>query len=42
VLETSRNWVKAAGWKISEISAGHDAMVIAPERLAELLDADDA
>jgi len=42
MLETSRNWVKAAGWKMSEIRAGHDAMVIAPERLAELLDTDDA
>jgi pimeloyl-ACP methyl ester carboxylesterase len=42
VLETSRNWVKAAGWKMVEIRAGHDAMVIAPERLAELLDTDDA
>ena len=41
-LETSRNWIKAAGWKTVEIRAGHDAMVIAPERLAELLDTDDA
>ena len=41
-LETSRNWVKAAGWKTIEIRAGHDAMVIAPEGLAELLDADDS
>ena len=41
-LEATRNWVKAAGWKMIEIRSGHDAMVIAPERLAELLDADDA
>jgi hypothetical protein len=41
-LEVSRNWVKAAGWKMIEIRAGHDAMVIAPERLAELLEVDDA
>jgi hypothetical protein len=39
-LETSRNWVKGAGWKMIEIKTGHDAMVTAPERLADLLDAD--
>jgi pimeloyl-ACP methyl ester carboxylesterase len=37
-LEESRHWVKAAGWKTVEISTGHDAMVIAPERLAGLLE----
>jgi pimeloyl-ACP methyl ester carboxylesterase len=42
MLETSRNWVKAAGWKMMEIKSGHDAMVIAPERLADLLETDDA
>jgi pimeloyl-ACP methyl ester carboxylesterase len=42
LLETSRNWVKAAGWKMTEIRTGHDAMVIVPERLAELLDTDSA
>jgi len=42
LLETSRNWVKAAGWKMIEIKSGHDAMVIAPEQLAELLDTDAA
>jgi pimeloyl-ACP methyl ester carboxylesterase len=41
-LEASRNWVKAAGWKTVEIQCGHDAMVIAPDRLADLLDADAA
>jgi pimeloyl-ACP methyl ester carboxylesterase len=41
-LEASRNWVKAAGWKTIEIQCGHDAMVIAPDRLADLLDADSA
>src|SRR5580704_19363923 len=41
-LEASRNWVKAAGWKVIEIKSGHDAMVIAPDRLADLLDADAA
>jgi pimeloyl-ACP methyl ester carboxylesterase len=41
-LEASRNWVKAAGWKTIEIKCGHNAMVIAPDRLADLLDADAA
>jgi pimeloyl-ACP methyl ester carboxylesterase len=41
-LEASRNWIKAAGWKTLEIKCGHDAMVIAPDRLADLLDADAA
>ena len=39
-LETTRNWVKATGWNTLELSAGHDAMVIAPTQLAELLDRD--
>jgi pimeloyl-ACP methyl ester carboxylesterase len=39
-LEASRNWVKAAGWKTIEIKSGHDAMVIAPDRLSDLLDVD--
>ena len=39
-LEASRNWIKAAGWKALEIKSGHDAMVIAPDRLADMLDAD--
>lgn len=37
-LEASRNWVKAHGWKMIEIATGHDAMVSAPDRLAEILD----
>jgi pimeloyl-ACP methyl ester carboxylesterase len=41
-LEASRNWVKAAGWKVMEIKSGHDAMVIAPDGLSDLLDADAA
>jgi pimeloyl-ACP methyl ester carboxylesterase len=39
-LETSRNWVKAAAWKAIEIKTGHDAMVTAPDRLADLLEAE--
>jgi len=27
--EASRKWVKAHGWKMLEIAAGYDAMVIA-------------
>jgi pimeloyl-ACP methyl ester carboxylesterase len=39
-LEASRDWVKAAGWRMVEIRSGHDAMVIAPDRLADILDAE--
>jgi pimeloyl-ACP methyl ester carboxylesterase len=39
-LESSRDWIRTAGWKAVEIKAGHDAMVIAPDRLAEMLDAE--
>jgi hypothetical protein len=39
-LEASRNWAKLAGWKLTEIKAGHDAMVIAPNLLSDLLDAE--
>ncbi len=38
--EASRAWVRAAGWRMVEIATGHDAMVIAPDRLADLLDAE--
>jgi pimeloyl-ACP methyl ester carboxylesterase len=38
--EASRAWVRAAGWKMVEIATGHDAMVSAPDRLADLLDID--
>ncbi len=41
-LEKSHNWAKASGWKIMEIKTGHDAMIIAPQRLADLLDAEAA
>jgi pimeloyl-ACP methyl ester carboxylesterase len=41
-LEATRNWVKAAGWKTLEIRSGHDAMVIAPEGLADMLDTEAA
>jgi hypothetical protein len=40
LAEASRKWVKAHGWKMLEIAAGHDAMVIAPDLLAALLEAD--
>jgi hypothetical protein len=39
-LQSTRNWVKGHGWKTLEIAAGHDAMVIAPDRLAEMLEGD--
>jgi pimeloyl-ACP methyl ester carboxylesterase len=35
---TSRRWVKEAGWRTVELATGHDAMVIAPDSLADLLD----
>jgi pimeloyl-ACP methyl ester carboxylesterase len=38
-LEASRRWARAAGWPVREIAAGHDAMVAAPEALADLLEA---
>jgi pimeloyl-ACP methyl ester carboxylesterase len=41
-LESSRDWVKRHGWKMTEIASGHDAMVIAPDHLAEMLDAESA
>jgi pimeloyl-ACP methyl ester carboxylesterase len=39
-LEASRKWVTAHSWKMLEIAAGHDAMVIAPDLVAALLEAD--
>ena len=39
-LQASRDWVNAAGWKTVEIRTGHDAMVKAPDGLADLLDAE--
>ncbi len=41
-LEKSHNWAKTSGWNVIEIKAGHDAMIIAPDRLADLLDAEAA
>ena len=41
-LQASRDWVKANGMKTVEIRTGHDAMVMVPDRLADLLDADSA
>ncbi len=37
-LAASRDWAKAHGWKMTDIASGHDAMVIAPVLLADLLD----
>ena len=39
-LQASRDWVKKNGMKAVEIKSGHDAMVIAPQGLADMLDAD--
>jgi pimeloyl-ACP methyl ester carboxylesterase len=39
-LQSTRDWVKGHSWKTLEITAGHDAMVIAPDRLAEMLEGD--
>src|SRR5215469_314913 len=39
-LQSTRDWVKGHGWKTLEIAAGHDAMAIAPDRLAEMLEGD--
>lgn len=37
-LKASRDWVTAAGWKMVNIKTGHDAMVTAPDRLADVLE----
>lgn len=37
-LQPTRDWVKSNGMKTVEISTGHDAMITAPELLADLLD----
>ena len=36
-LRSSRDWVRANGMKLVEIKTGHDAMITAPELLADLL-----
>jgi len=41
-LQASRDWVQQAGWTMREIRSGHDAMVIAPDPLAGMLDGDGA
>jgi pimeloyl-ACP methyl ester carboxylesterase len=41
-LEASRRWVRAQGWTMREIATGHDAMVSAPDRLADMLHAEAA
>ena len=37
-VESSHAWAKAHGMKTVDIQAAHDAMITAPERLADLLD----
>lgn len=39
-LAASRERARALGWRMEEIGAGHDAMVSAPEALADMLEAD--
>ena len=38
LLEDTRHRVRAFGWPIREIATGHDAMVSAPQALADLLE----
>jgi pimeloyl-ACP methyl ester carboxylesterase len=38
-LQASRDWAKAAGFRMAEIKTGHDAMVTEPERLSDMLEA---
>ena len=38
-LEASRQRARGYGWPVREIATGHDAMVTAPETLADLLEA---
>lgn len=37
-LQSSRDWVKANGMKTAELKTGHDAMITAPDLLADLLE----
>ena len=37
-LQTSRDWAKAHGMTMTSIAAGHSAMLIAPDALADMLD----
>jgi pimeloyl-ACP methyl ester carboxylesterase len=41
-LAASRDWVAAHGWRTTAIPTGHDAMVTAPDLLADLLEAEGA
>jgi len=41
-LQSSRDWVKNAGMKMVEIKSGHDAMVMVPDELADMLEAESA
>jgi pimeloyl-ACP methyl ester carboxylesterase len=41
-LQSSRDWVRKNGMTVREIRAGHDAMVVAPEALTEMLMAEAA
>lgn len=37
-VQSSHDWAKAHGMKMAEIKTGHDAMISAPQALADLLD----
>jgi pimeloyl-ACP methyl ester carboxylesterase len=39
-LEASKQWVRKNGMKMVELKTGHDAMVLQPDKLADMLDAD--
>ena len=39
-LEASKQWVRKNGMKLVELKTGHDAMVLLPDKLTDLLDAD--
>jgi len=39
-LQASRDWAKVNGMKIVEIATGHDAMVMAPDKLSDMLGGD--
>ena len=38
-LEAARQRARALGWSMPEIATGHDAMVTAPQALADMLEA---
>ena len=41
-LNASKEWTKKNGIKMVELKTGHDAMVLVPDKLTDLLDADSA